>query len=123
MTKIHSDIVRSFGHTAGTPIADAQVRGAPAPRGRATPNLSRLRARARGFRGGVRQGGSGGWGLSERGLQQTTHVPSTTNASHRTYIMLIYLNAGYATIERYEPSKTKRVHTQMAMRSSAHHRA
>jgi len=94
MTKIHSDIVRSFGHTAGTPMRsnsiDAQVRGAPATWTGATPNLSRLRARARGFRGGERQGGSGGWGLSERGLQQTTHVPSrTSNASHRTYILLI----------------------------------
>ena len=56
------------------------------------------RARAR-FRGGARRGGSGGWGLSERGLQQTTHHHTRShhrNASHRTH-HAHNSNAGYAT--------------------------
>jgi hypothetical protein len=91
-------------------------------------NLSRLRARARAASAAARAGAGlegGGYLREDFNRQHTctrakpTPVERITPHSSRAHD----LNAGYATMQRYEPSKTKRVHTQMVMHSSAHHRA
>ena len=51
----------------------------------------------------ARRGGSGGWGISERGLQQTTHVHTCqahpSNASHRTHLLITRMPATLRTLK------------------------